>query len=290
MTRGQLAGRLSDDFNGIPCYAIGGILEVPIGSLQDEVIHPFMCTTGRDFSGFLAMPPRSVIGSYPIEEADLGSLLTHPMWSMTAPGINGGSLLARKTRMPARSGHEILSFCGVLMFSGNALDEGVIYDLAPSQRVGFLGTFGGQSGFDVAARVPCPDLAQMRGNSFSALLKLPIWGFSEQKVGFRSTMRLDVIDECQELSDLLSGGETTATSKRAAFLDAGPAGDLAGTRSASARDKDYAEFRKAYDEIGGCRPRWDAVMTAADMERQEAFAREAVSRVLNRENSFSPAP
>lgn len=285
MSRGQLAGRLCDHIGGVPCYAIGGILEVPKGSLKDEVIFPFMCASGKEFRGILAMPPREVDDEYPREADDLGSLITRPIWTSPEAGINGGSLFTRKTRMPAAAGHEILSFSGILLFAGNPLDENVVYELAPTRRIGFLKSFGNESGLDVVDAVPCQGLTQMKGHSFNQLLKLPIWGFSDVKVGFRSTMHLSVIDQCEELSQLLASGETTRTSERAALLDAGFAGEIVGTRAASVGDEKFREYMKIMRENCTVFPRWDAVMTQSELDTLEAEARDAMVELLSRESS-----
>jgi len=287
MSRGQLAGRLCSHINGVPCYAIAGILEVPKGSLKDEVVFPFMCASGDEFDGFLAMSPREVDDYYPHEADDLGSLVTRPIWTSPGSGFNGGSIYVRRTRMPASAEHEILAFAGVLVFSGKPLDELSIYEMASTSRLGFLNSFGGESGMDVVAKIPCIELNKMKGNAFAQLLKLPIWGFSDEKVGFRSTMRLDVIDECEELSRLLADGETTVTSKRAAILDAGYAGEIVGSRSVGAKDEKFSRFLEIMRERGSP-PRWDAVMTQTELDHLDVVARDAMREVLNQETLSFP--
>jgi hypothetical protein len=290
MIRGQLAGRFSERTEGVNHFSVGGILEVPTGSLRTEAIHPFICASMKRFDGFMTLPPVPVGDDYPYEAVDLGSLLTQPIWTAPREGLNGGSIYPRQTRMEAPDGFEIMSFSGVLKFAGEPLDETVVYELASSRRIGLGTTFADQSGMDVVGTRPCPELRKMKGNSFNELLKLPIWGFSDEKAGFRSTMRLDVLDDCQELHDLLSGGHTTVSSERAAFLDAGHAGSITGSTAATRNDEKFREYMEILREQGHQTPRWDAVMTKADLARQNEIARAAVAEMFAREGRGGPRP
>jgi len=279
--RGQLVARLGQDDGHNRYYTIAGILEVPEGTMEGETSHGFIAASGRTFGGIIASPARQPdprdLRDW-IHVSDLGSLVSHQMWSIPRDGINGGSIFVRKTRMTAREGMEVFAFSGVMRFNGDRIDETCVHEIAPGNRIGLGTTLAGATGFEVVARTPQPELGNTNGMSFASFLKLPVWGWADEPCGFRSTMRLDVIDECDELLDLFDAGETTLTSEQAAWLDAGEAGGIVGTRAVSRNDPEYKRFQEIMLEDGP-RLRFDAVLTRSELAREEERAARAVERM-----------
>lgn len=279
--RGQLVARLGQDDGRNRDYAIAGILKVPEGSLKGESILGFLATTGRTFGGIIASPANKPdqrdLRDW-IHVSDLGELVRHQMWSIPMDGLDGGSIFVRRTRMPAREGMEIFAFSGVMRFNGERIDETCVHELAPGSRIGLGTTVAGATGFDVVARTPHPELENTVGMGFSSFLKLPIWGWGDEPCGFRSTMRLDVLDDCEELMALLESGQTTLSSEHAAWLDAGEAGGIVGTRAVSRNDPDYKRFLEIMREDGP-RIRLDAVLSRSEFAREEERAAMAFDRM-----------
>jgi hypothetical protein len=288
MIRGQLAGRFSERLKSTPLYSVAGILEVKKGKLATEVVHPFTCFSDEHPDGFVMMPPAKPPGDYPYDAVDIGSLITQSFWTVPVLNIEGGSIFTRRTRMPAADGCEILMFAGVLKLKGRPLDETVIHELGPSSRVDSELELLGVTAFDVVSRRPCPDLEKMKGNSFNELLKLPIWGFGDEPAGFRSTMSLDVIDQCIEMEELRIAGETTLSSERMAFLDAGIAGEIIGTRAVRKDDAQFQLYQQILDEWGCEQPRMDAVVTTSELTSIRAQAKRAIEEMFLREGRSAP--
>src|SRR3546814_18789349 len=101
--------------------------------------------------------------------------------------------------------------------------------------------------------------------SLNSLLKLPLWGWGDEKVGFVSTMDLPTIDECSKY-DALSALENR-TPEQEAELETIRKGEVGWIFNSSSKDETYQAYRremlKRSEErrvgkecVSTCRSRW----------------------------------
>lgn len=122
---------------------------------------------------------------------------------------------------------------------------------------------------------------ETNGMGLAQIHKLPIWGWESEKFGPVSTMRLDVIDECNELSGLIDRQNLTdKENERLALLKRTCAGTVVVITS---NDPAYAEFRR---EMKAELPiKWDQWLTRQETEVREQKASEIIKKIMTRESA-----
>lgn len=194
-----------------------------------------------------------------IGDMDLGSSLTHLNYRLGIGNRPGGSLILRRTRKAGRSG------CDILMAAIVLKDAEVDFDHKQIQAI------SGENGtFFVRPEQSVP--FEPNGMALPSFLREPVWGWDNEPWGFYSTLRLDVIDQCQEMADLLEG-RLPSDPPREAELAKGPAGSIV----KYPRDRDN-EYRKFVAAIAHDVPRWDEVVTAS---RNQELSERAAAIVRN---------
>ena len=132
---------------------------------------------------------------------------------------------------------------------------------------------------DAAGRQPP---APVTGEAAEHPLKQPRWGWGDTPVAFPCTMTLAgaaALDRWRELSDRASAGEA---------LSAGEAGEYRALRpwgfQAPGRDEDfdayYRVLKRLHESQGVPKPKAAQPMTAAELERQTAWADAVVREVM----------
>jgi hypothetical protein len=202
---------------------------------------------------------------------DLGGLVHETKWPRPDPlfGIGGGGILFRDCRMPAPEGRKIVLVLAVASLPTGTLLNHHIYDVTGSAETG--GAFSLSSPVD--SEIPM-------GESLSTLLKLPLWGWGDEKIGFVSTMDLPSIDHCiryEELDTL-----ETRTPEQDAELEAIRRGELGWVFKFSATDRTYQAYRREMLKIRP-NPRWDRVMSKSEQEAESELCTKVLKRVLKLE-------
>ena len=243
-----------------------GIVEMrtaytPVTDIRDVRFHITLLNESAHEREFLISNEPEVLRH--IGDHDLGAALTELNYRLGIGNRPGGSLILRKTRKAGRPDCDILMAAIVLKDAEVDFDHKRLQTIAGENGVFFVRP---------ADEVPF----EPNGMAFLSFLREPVWGWDNEPWGFRSTMRLDVIDQCQELSDLLEG-KLPSDPAREAELARGPAGSI--VKYPRERDAEYRKFlaaMNAYDV-----PRWDEVVTASrNQELSERAA--AVVRDLSR--------
>jgi len=177
----------------------------------------------------------------------------------------GGSLVIRATRKTSKNGHKI----ALMMIMTESAEN-------PSNHQKILA-------FDDIVHTTA--ISQIRdetnGMGLAQIHKLPIWGWESEKFGPVSTMRLDVIDECNELSGLIDRQNLTdKENERLALLKRTCAGTVVVITS---NDPAYAEFRR---EMKAELPiKWDQWLTRQETEVREQKASEIIKKIMTRESA-----
>lgn len=259
-------------------YAILGIVEVDADGYPQHVIQEiFHDRTQAEPSFWVNDRKRPFKGEGPGN--DIGDLARNTIWPRPNPefGMGGGGILLRDNRMPARPGRKTCFILGITsLFSGSLLNHH-IYDVGgrldgPSEA--FLSDFG--RGGAIQLSTPVDSQIEI-GLPLSSLMKLPLWGWGEEKVGFISTMDLATIDICSRIEHLMAIGHRTENEQ--AELDAFMKSDLGWIFSHTHRDEEYRKFREEMLKVRPNRP-WDSIMTKSEMEADENLAETIIRRML----------
>lgn len=275
MIRGQLClYQTTSDAHGWCASGGVGLIQAPVGSLEDERIMPFV---SMDLGGAHLI----ATGDYSRHRvADAGHELAghvrNAQWPRPVAGSGqaGGGMLFRRTRIPAPEGHETMTVAICMYAPRDAVVSQVRYDLSGDPRSGGRPermSMHSPRAFDGLARY---------GIGMDALLKQPAWGWSDEPFAMQSTMRLDVIDDAMESRRLLDlPHRTPAQDDRLAELRGTYGYDL--VAHDERREPEFAEFRR---RMGSHAPfdDWTATVTARQLHDQESRAEEIVRSLLRR--------
>lgn len=188
---------------------------------------------------------------------DIQSHRARDMW-------RGGSLIIRATRKTSKNGRKI----ALMMI----MTEGA-ENQSHHQKI---------LAFDDILHTTA--ISQIRdetnGMALAQIHKLPIWGWEPVKFGPVSTIRLDVIDECNELSNLIDKQDITESeTERLNLLKKTIAGQVVQTGS---NDPNYAAFRLQMKKDMPLA--WDQWLTRQETEVREQKAAEIIREIMTRES------
>lgn len=253
-----------------------GIVEAPQGSLKPEHILTFvgMCF---DTSHLLAA---SSYSSRPVPDhgSEMADHVRNAQWSRPVPGsgLPGGGMMFRRTRVPARTDHEIMSLAICLYAPAKTVTSQVMYSLT-----GVLDPNGIPSRMSLHSPTTCEPLAE-NGIGMAALLKRPVWGWSDEPFALQSTLRLDVIDDAMETIRLLDRDDRTPTDdarletlKRSEGYHV-VAGNRTGRHSA-----EFAEYRRLMHDVLEDDD-WSQPITAARLEERQRRSDAAIREILRK--------
>lgn len=201
-------------------------------------------------------------------EADLASSLTDirfPGSTADDDFMSGGALIVRATNETDNRGFPVYLAALVMQEAGDEADPALIYELR--------GEGGSIEILPSGRTMPMSP----NGMALAQVHRSPIWSIrGDELSGPVSTMRLDVLNECQRLEDMIENGTDKKLDeyKRAA---AGAAGFIVDNVS---RDPQYEEFRKKMIEAG-FKNRWTEFETASEEARRSKKADEIVRSLLS---------
>lgn len=287
--RGQFYFR-DQGTTGDGAAVVGGVgtLEAPEGLFAENTVRGVLLGGGPD--SFVMTPTSYAVdlssGEFAdhVAAAEIDAAARLPVWPLPSPlagDVVGGGLMLRRTRMPARAGHEIFACLAVLKAPAERLARDVMFQVE-----------GGIDGRWEAGRLafldpkPVPELVA-RGTHLHQLLKQPVWGFGSEGLAFHSTLTLSDIDLCEECLALTIREDLRAEElERLAALRAGPIGYVF---AAGERDPEYLAFREAMVEAGG-RAAFDGVSTAAQIAAREEAAGRIAAEILRAREGGGPRP
>jgi len=245
-----------------------GFLEIDAGAVgttdeQDLIID---CLAGRGNSDTLSIKLHSLRHDpQDLSDSDLGHLVTSLEYPRATEGSSGGSLFVRHSRIPSPKGRMIVLVALVIEAEGDEIDPMLMHEIRG--RDGIMMVRPSDShGLDPA------------GMALSQIHRSPIWGWVEERWGPVSTMRLDVLDMCQELDDAMLSDEPTDPA-RLEELNRSHAGWIL---KSSHRDPKYEDFKRRMIEEGH-RSEWAGILTTSQTRiRDEAGAR-IIREIMNDE-------
>lgn len=256
-------------------YAMIGILEVPSVSYDQHWVRGFI---GHEVDGHFCLIFTEFLRPLQLGGAqDLGSLATQSIWPRphVVSQYGGGGLVLRNTRAPAANGRRIVFVLAVASLRPGALKHHHLYEVH--------GSAGYWPSTPDSNNPGCFELFNptfvdgLDGEAFTNLLKKPLWGWEVEPYAFVSTLDLRSIDKVHEIQSLLDKPDRTpAEENQLAVLLRTDAGSVF---SVSAREADYAEFRRQMNaEMGPLR--WDAVLSASQLAQRDAVASRIVRSLL----------
>lgn len=256
---------------GSALIAMIGVLEVPdAAEWRREVLHDFaLIRSGDEVLLSFQGEDRPLPDHAPC--TDLAGLATSidayaPCRTLTGLGWGGGTMTLRDTRAPSPEGTRLALVLAIARVPEGVLPDAHMADLTVHSRSD--GSRRPATGSIVVADACDP--ATVTGEALSSIHKTPIWGWDGETYGFRSTMRLDVIDDCTRLQDIILSGdgdpEEIARLQRSTMncVQAG-------------RDPMYDEYRRLLAAEGLIGP-WDETPTLSLTRRRE----EATSRIVEK--------
>ena len=200
-----------------------------------------------------------------VPDADLANSLT----SVRLPGstadddfISGGALLIRATEISDAQGNPV---CLAMQATGEEIDPETILE--------FEGDASAISLRPSGRKLPKSPI----GMALSQIHRSPVWKITDKLTGPISTMRLDVLDECQELEDLLKEGVTQGDDYDR--LMAGPARMIVHNITG---DLQYQIFREKMIEEG-CSNLWKSFEDEDAAKKREDMADQIIRDLLSRE-------
>ena len=220
-------------------------------------------------SQIMMLPTADMATAEILPDADLASSLT----SMRFPGseadddfVSGGALILRATRQFGRRGNPVYLAALVMQACGPDADPAQIYELR-----------GDTTSFDIL-----PSHRSMpqnpNGMALTQIHRSPIWSINgDEPSGPVSTMRLDILDECQRFEDVLARGVQEDDPEYLRF-NRSPAKMIVDNVS---NNPDYAEFRKEMIAAGFAN-RWASFETEGMSEARSRKADEIVRSIMTR--------
>lgn len=205
-----------------------------------------------------------------LPEADLASSLTDirfPGSTADDDFMSGGALITRATLEIDERGFPVYLVALVMQEAGEDADPAVIYELR--------GEGGSIEILPSDRTMPMSP----NGMALTQIHRSPIWAIhDDEPCGPVSTMRLDVLHECQRLEDMLERGVDKQLDEYKR-LAAGAAGFVVNNVS---RDPQYEEFRQKMIEAG-FKNRWTEFETASEEAKRSQKAEEIIQSLLSKE-------
>jgi hypothetical protein len=185
-------------------YGMVGVVEIDDETpWKRERAHGFSCLVS-DFGGTLSFSGKDTGPScdQDLSCSEIDSFLT----SMDFPragavhealGWGAGGMVLRDTRGPSSPGTTL-----AVIAIGLCLPE---YALPDAHMASFV--VGGDDVPNVAKlKVEGPCRLATNGTQLSQIHRMPLWGWDDERFGFSSTLRLDVIDKCTRLEAMMIEG------------------------------------------------------------------------------------
>lgn len=180
-----------------------GIIEAPIGTFEPERILGLVAASDGDslIMGLTGYAKECVED----HGEDIAHHAIYHQWPApdAESGFSGGGILLRRTMLPAREGHETMCAVTCLSTTQDMVQDRRMYAMAAAEAA-----TGGRGILTLRDPTECPELSKTSG--LRALLRTPVWGWEDEKVGLRSTMTLETIAETQEVRRLLGMSKRTA--------------------------------------------------------------------------------
>lgn len=193
--RMQVAFRAaSEKSHGRNTYMVAGVLAHPLVSqLRPETIAAMSVIGSSTIEAvrFEAAYRPDEHNKLDLAASGLGSLVTRRMWELPRVGDVLQIFLRDTLIEPPVDDHEVYAFSGLLVVDPDmVVDCDAIYCFD-----GAAGTlaYAGKLGVDIRPEWGSPGMVERtRGCQLDSFLHEPLWGFGDEAVGLRSTMRLDV--------------------------------------------------------------------------------------------------
>lgn len=197
-----------DTTMGAALIAMIGVLEVPdAAEWRREVLHDFaLIRSGREVLLSFQGDERPLPAHAPC--TDLAGLATSidayaPCRTLTGLGWGGGAMTLRDTRAPSPEGTRLALVLAIARVPEGVLTDAHMADFAVHSRSD--GSHRPATG-SIVVTGAC-DPTTVTGEALASIHKMPIWGWGAEPHGFASTMRLDVIDDCTRLQDIILSGD-----------------------------------------------------------------------------------
>jgi hypothetical protein len=247
-------------------YAMVGVMEVPdAAGWRREHVHDFslLATPGGFMLSFEGdgrpLPDHACATDLGVLQHDVEPRA--PTGILASLGWGGGAMVLRDTRAPSPAGTTLVQ---VMMLA--SVPDGVLPDAHMAGMSIHSRSDGSARPATGALSIegPCTGF-EHRGASMSQIQKAPLWGWAEEPHGFASSLRLDVVDKCTRLQELMVSDDP----------DPGEVADLRRATMSAVQDNSdpvYASFRRRIAAEGHMLP-WDATPTASDtMTRSRAMS------------------
>lgn len=251
-------------------YALVGVAEIDDrAGWKREMYHDFASMI-TPFGGMLSFEgaPRPTEPYH--AQSDLSSTTDHEFRNAgeihRAMGWSAGGLILRDTRMPTTPGTTIVSVMGCICAPAGTLPDAHMATLVVDPRPGDE-TRPGRGRLRIEGPCPIPT----NGMSLSQVHKSTLWGWGPELRGFRSLMRLDVVDAATRLQQLLVSEDPDPE-------DVAKLKKITGS-CVTESDPMFVEFRKRITARGALMP-WDATPTQAEDDAHEAVVRDVLRDLM----------
>ena len=235
------------------------------GDRQDLIID---CLAAREIAGTFKIKLHSVRSDpQDLSDSDVGDLVTSLKYPRATERSSGGSLFIRHSRIPAPEGRRIVLVALVVEAHSGEIDPSQIHEIR------------GRDG-NMMVQPSHPHHLEPAGMALSQIHKSPVWGWGEERWGPVSTMRLDVLDMCQELDDAMLSDEPTDPA-RLEELNRSHAGWIL---KSSFRDPKYEDFKRRMIEEGH-RSEWAGILTESQAKRRDEAGARIIREIMQNEGN-----
>jgi hypothetical protein len=245
-----------------------GFLEIDAGAVgtTDEQDLIMDCLAVRNNGGTLTIKLHSVRRDpQDLSDSDVGHLVTSLQYPRATEGSSGGSLFVRHSRIPAPEGRRIVLVALAIEADDDEIDPVLMHEVR------------GRDGI-MMVRPSRPHGLDPTGMALSQIHRSSIWGWDKERWGPVSTMRLDVLDMCQELDDAMLSGEPIDPA-RLEELNRSHAGWIL---KSSFRDPKYEDFKRRMIEEGH-RSEWAGILTESQTRMRDDAGARIIREIMHNE-------
>ena len=221
-----------------------------------------------------------------LEAGQLEDLLTSEIErAIPTEHVNADFVLRATEMPPSVEDGRVFAFSGFLhLRPGQQFDfENLLWFESFDQDYGNVLMYSGRSGIERRPELGSLDMTElMRGESWSALLRKPLWGFGEKPYGLPGTMRIDLYRKLERYHSLYFCGERSAA-EQAEFEDVREVISRAGLHTIE-RNEEYREFCR---EMRALHPEFKAYMpmTTDQIVSREESAKVIIASILRRDET-----
>lgn len=264
--RGQLVFRRCSGNGGRDADVGIGILEAHPATFPAFRNHELMLDLAwqREEMTALIIPGAQRTTGSEYATSDLGSILCSLDYPRGA-NVAGGTLIVRTTRLPSSANLGIYVIALVVEARGDPIDRKAIYALeGDNKRFSMSKT---------KRRLPF----EPNGMSLCQIHRSPVWGWDKEKWGPVSTLRLDVLDICNQI-DALRDKDQLSESENHQLLNLRQ--KLAWDPTCGGRDDpQYLAFRKQMI-AQGFRQDWAGRITESQEQEKSAAASQIIQTLM----------